>query len=178
MTGERRSIGESIPSTWIRDFIQQYVDSSREGHRFAQESQQHGDRMLTWAIGLMGAGIFSSAAFLGAATPRLRFAALLPWIAGIVLAVAGRLIAAELMGADRLAHFDRVNRLQALLLLDEERIVRSRIDLILAGGEGLKEKAAAVRRQLRWFQRCFYGVHILLALGIVAVVATAYCAAQ
>jgi len=168
------SVGQSILS--VREFIAQWAAATREGHRFAQESQEHADKMLTWAIGLMGAGIFSSKDFLADAPLNLRFAALLPWIAGIMFAVAGRLLYADLMPRNNLYHYDRVNRMESLpLMLNDEQQIRSGIDAVFNEERGLKEKAADLRRRLRYTNDCFYGAHIFLAFGIVAVVVVAYC---
>jgi hypothetical protein len=165
------SVGESVP--WVRDFITQWADGTREGHRFAKESQEHADRMLTWTIGLMGAGILASKDFLAAAPVDLRFAAFLPWIAGIVSAVAGRLLGADLMQQTNLVHYERVHSMEMLLLVPEAA-ARAGIDRVLSGKD-LKEKDADVRRRQRRTQACFYGAHVFLVLGIVAVVLVAYC---
>jgi hypothetical protein len=171
---ERRSVGQRILS--VPQFIAQWAAATREGHRFAQESLEHADKMLTWAIGLMGAGIFSSKEFLAAAPLTLRFAALLPWVAGIICAVAGRLFGADVMPRNNLHHYDRVNRMEWLpLILEDEQEIRSGIDDVLNNEGGLKKKAAAVRRRLHAANFCFYAAHILLAVGIIAVVVVAYC---
>ena len=70
--------------------------------------------MLTWAIGLMGAGIFSSKDFIADTPLNLRYAALLPRLIGIVCAVAGRLLGGELMPRNNLHHYARVNRIELL----------------------------------------------------------------
>jgi hypothetical protein len=134
--------------------------------------------MLTWALGLMGAGIFPSKDFLAAAPPGLRFAALLPWIAGIICAIGGRLLWSELMPLDDLHHYDRVHRMEMLLLLADEEQIRSGIDAVLRDEGGLKEKGADIKRRLRDTNACFHGAHIFLALGIVAVVVVAYCTSK
>lgn len=169
------SVGQSIAS--IPDFIRQWAAATREGHRFAHQSQEHADKMLTWIIGLMGAGIFSSKEFLAQAPLNLRFAALLPWIAGILFAVGGRLLAADFMPRNDLHHYDRVNRMEMLLVMSlDEAAVRNKIDVIFNNGEGLAEKEADVRRRLRRTNVCFYAAHIALALGVVCVLLVAYFA--
>lgn len=169
-------VAKSIPN--ILDFITHWAAATREGHRFAAESLEHADKMLTWAIGLMGAGIFASREFLSAAPIDLRFAAWLPWIAGIVFAVAGRLFYDDTRAHDNLYHYDRVNRIESLRLVTDETKIRAEVDIIFAGGEGIAEKGADLKRRARRANACFYGAHIFLGLGILSVVFVAYWTAR
>jgi hypothetical protein len=90
--------------------------------------------------------------------------------------VAGRLFGADVMPRNNLHHYDRVNRIEWLpLMLEDEQEIRSGIDGVLNNEGGLKKKAAAVRRRLHAANFCFYAAHILLAVGIIAVVVVAYC---
>src|SRR5690348_80563 len=142
------SVGQKVVSA--RQFITHWAAATREGHRFAQESQEHADKMLTWALGLMGAGIFSSKDFLADAPPNLRFAALLPWIAGIICAVAGRLLGSELQNHNNLLHYERLNSMESLpLIFDDDQQIRRGIDSVMNGEGGLNEKAAYLSRRLR-----------------------------
>src|SRR5262249_59570328 len=109
------SAGENIVA--VKEFIVQWAAATREGHRLAKESQEHADKTLTWVIGLMGAGIFASKDFLAGAPANLRLATLLPWIAGIMCAVAGRFLFSEFMPLSNLHHYDRVSRMQSLPLI-------------------------------------------------------------
>lgn len=90
--------------------IKNYVSGLREGHRFALDSQEQTDKMLTWAIGLMGAGILGSAEFFKPFPPTARFVAIMPWVFGILCAVAGRLVAREHPSAPPNNHPPRYNR--------------------------------------------------------------------
>jgi hypothetical protein len=168
--------GRNLPDPF--DFVSRWASPTREGHRLATASVAHADAMLTWSIGLMGGGIFASKDVLASAPVDLRFAAWLPWILGIVFAVTGRLLYDHGMARDRLHHYKRVNMIEMLLGLTDEAIVRKRIDVIFAGGEGLKEGDAAIQRIVRRANGCLYAAHICLGLGVLSVLLVAYLAAR
>jgi hypothetical protein len=73
--------------------VRWYGNSVIKGARMARKSQEHADTLLTWSVGLMGAGLFALPAFLtstcgsmGLSVPLLAS----PWGLGIVLALVGR----------------------------------------------------------------------------------------
>jgi hypothetical protein len=81
-------------------------------------SQQHEDRMLTWSIGLMGAGLFAAPSLLatpaGVANAHMAFAA--PWAAGVPLALLGRVVGGWHRDADAFHFAGKWGGLQALLV--------------------------------------------------------------
>lgn len=86
----------------IEKIIAQYSLGELEAYQGALASQEHADKMFTWAIGLMGAGIFSGHTLLSHSTPYLWLGAFSPWILGILAALAGRLVGHELRGKESL----------------------------------------------------------------------------
>jgi hypothetical protein len=153
-------------------FINSYVTGLREGHRFALDSQAHVDKMLTWAIGLMGAGILGSDEFFKAYHPTARLVAVIPWIFGILCAVAGRLVARELMDRDNLFFFQKVTRLENAPLLhrdDNDALLREVQAAI--NDEGQEDKRDALKRLRESLSKLYYAAHILLGIGVLIILA-------
>jgi len=75
----------------------------------AEASQQHQDQVLTWAIGLMGGGLFYLPNLLAqtcSIDSRPRFVLIAgPWALGILLALVGRMVSAHHRHVDNLAFF-------------------------------------------------------------------------
>jgi len=152
--------------------IKNYVEGLREGHRFAVDSQEHVDQMLTWAIGLMGAGIFGSEPFFRDYPPTATVVAILPWVLGIVCAVAGRLIARALMERDNLFFFHKVKRLESAPLrhkADEDALLREIHAAI--EDEGQENKRDAIKNLREWLSRLYYATHVLLGGGVLVILA-------
>jgi len=73
--------------------IKSYTRSLTTGSVLARKSQEHGDNMIVWATGLMGAGLFALPAFLKAACASAKgrlLPAAIPWVVGVVLSVLAR----------------------------------------------------------------------------------------
>jgi len=86
-------------------------------HEFAAKGQEHADRMLTWTLGLMGAALYTSYGLLGAAPPAARLCALAPWLAGVLCALAGRILLARVLNYGALGTHARISK---ILLLGAE----------------------------------------------------------
>jgi hypothetical protein len=151
--------------------IQRLAGVMRERFKADNETTMHGDQMLTWAIGLMGAGLFGSKDFLTQAPSTLRFVPLLPWTFGILCAVAARLLGSELSHQATVAFSGFVEELETLLFLD-------RAGMRAGLPDAIARHELNMTRLARWMRNtndCFYGAHIFLGLGIAAVLVVAYC---
>jgi hypothetical protein len=159
------------------DSIKQFAAAIRERFRINTEVTLHADTMLTWAIGLMGAGVFGSKDFLANAPIALRFAAVLPWMAGILFAVVSRVLASEMIHRASFAHYSYVGDVESVLFLDQAA-AQERLGALLAGDEKTKKQ----NEEMIWWARVtndfFYGAHVLLGFGIVAVLVVAYSAGR
>ena len=101
--GEAQQAASTTPSS-VADVAAQAGALYAEAIHQLQESSttlfKHDDAMLTWAIGLMGAGLFYANTLLADAPRGLRFVALAPWIVGILASLAGRVVGAAAQRAD------------------------------------------------------------------------------
>jgi hypothetical protein len=87
--------------------------------RMTEDSQQHEDRMLTWLLGLMGAGLFALPSLLAACSssvPSRMLWTAWPWAAGVLIALVGRVIGGMHRDADRMAFGAKWGGIQALLV--------------------------------------------------------------
>src|SRR6266850_328688 len=103
----------------VRRYIDHCVTALRDVQKLAAESQSRHDQMLIWSIGLMGAGIFSA---YGHLSIHSRFAALAPWVLGILSAIAARLIGHVVSDRDELMQFEKAHTLLALLLMPPDTL--------------------------------------------------------
>src|SRR6266567_4508625 len=98
--GEAQQAASTPPSS-IADLAAQagalYVEAIHQIHESSTTLFKHDDAMLTWAIGLMGAGLFYANTLLAAAPRGLRFLALAPWIVGILTSLAGRVVGSRVL---------------------------------------------------------------------------------
>lgn len=87
----------------LRRNVRSYAASLAATRKLTDASQRHVDRMLTWSVGLMGAGLFALPNLVTTACGPARQSVGLvaaPWAAGIMLALLGRLVAAWHREAD------------------------------------------------------------------------------
>ena len=98
--GEAQQAASTTPSS-VADVAAQAGALYAEAIHQLQESSttlfKHDDAMLTWAIGLMGAGLFYANTLLADAPRGLRFVALAPWIVGILASLAGRVVGSRVL---------------------------------------------------------------------------------
>jgi hypothetical protein len=78
------------PPKRTEEVLRAYMESVREFRLIDDAARAHLDRMLTWVIGLMGAGVLATANVSACPRRDLVWAAA-PWIVGILIAVLGRL---------------------------------------------------------------------------------------
>jgi len=85
---------EPAPSP-LEKVLLAYLDLAREFRVIAEGARMHRDKMLTWAIGLMGGGLFAVVNLAGGRCSAVGARALIwsasPWAAGVLLAVLGRI---------------------------------------------------------------------------------------
>ena len=101
---------------YLDRLIRQYAEGEKEGYDSAAALQDHTDQMLTWLLGLMGAGLIAGLPLLKNAPVRARLIAAAPWLIGILVALGGRAIAAQLRNQESLWHFEKAVRIRHLLL--------------------------------------------------------------
>src|SRR5262245_27944146 len=79
----------------VEKVLQAFGDAGREARQVQEAGRIHRDTMLTWAIGLMGGGVFAVVQLGGGPCSGLGFRPLIwaasPWVAGVLLAVVGRM---------------------------------------------------------------------------------------
>jgi hypothetical protein len=85
----------------------------------ARKSQEHGDQMVTWATGLMGAGLLALPAFLTATCGPRRISLVLPaspWAAGVIVALLARVLGGLRRDAEDTYHARKRTQIDGLLL--------------------------------------------------------------
>jgi membrane glycosyltransferase len=139
-------------------------------HEFAAKTQEHADQMLTWSLGLMGAGLYTSYGLLGAAPPAARLWALAPWLAGVLCALGGRVLLARVLNYGALGAHAKISK---ILLLS----VETDVPLVKRNWKELVENAALFAGEKKsselqpWALRFYTVTHLLFAIGVVAVAA-------
>lgn len=159
----------------LREAGKSYADSLARVRELAAAEQGKVDGMLTWTVGLMGAGLLGVHSTLG--TCGVKGVTLLwvisPWLIGILLAVLGRILAMQHRTADGLLFARKWGTLQTALMdasCSPERLALTLQNII---ADRTPEIAAALTRSRRWSRRlvfAFYLVHIAFAIGVVLVV--------
>jgi hypothetical protein len=159
----------------MREMGKSYADSLARVRELAAAEQTKVDAMLTWSVGLMGAGLLGVHSIFG--TCGVKGGALLwltaPWLIGILLAVLGRVLAMHHRTADGLFFARKWGDLQPVLLdtsLSPEGLARALQDII---GDRTPAISAAQAHSRSWSRRLtfvFYLVHICFAIGVVLVV--------
>ena len=157
---------------YLDRLIRQYAEGDKEGYDSATGLLDHLDQMLTWLLGLMGAGLIASMPLLKNAPVWARFIAAAPWLIGILVALGGRTIGAHLRDKESLWHFEKAIRIRKLLLEPTKALVELHRILNREDPE-LRKRHCWLKRHgaaLRW---CYYGSLALFGAGMIAVVAVA-----
>jgi hypothetical protein len=136
------------------------------GYDLAVKTQEHTDKMLTWAIGLMGGGLYGAYALLQCDPTHLWIWALLPWLMGILCALAGRLIEVHLLRLGSEGMHQRVSRVQLLMLETDGPLLSRNVQELF---HNLFPAETASERLLPWAQRTYYATHVLFGVGILSV---------
>ena len=153
---------------YLRALLSAAEKSYTQGHEFAAKSQEHSDAMLTWAIGLMGGGLYASYGLLNGAPTRMWMWALMPWIAGILCALGGRLLLGKIMAFGMLGAQARVSRVQLLLLETNVALIQKNFRELTENAALFDGEKKSVTLQ-RPAQILYLVTHLLFALGVVAV---------
>ena len=136
------------------------------GHDLAVKTQEHTDKMLTWAIGLMGGGLYGAYALLKCGPTHVWMWALLPWVLGILCALAGRVILAHLLKLGSEGIHKRVSRVQLLMLESDGPLLSRNIKELL---DTLFPPEIVSERLLPWSLGTYYTTHVLFGAGILSV---------
>jgi len=150
----------------LRRFIEHHVAALRDYQKIGDASQAHHDRMLTWSIGLMGAGVFAAYGHL----PTHSRGALAPWILGILFAILARLVGQVVQDKDRSLQFVKIQELLALLLLPTETPGLAKSALAVLRNEGdLRTRAGEIVGLNQYSNALSWAAYILLAACVVAI---------
>jgi hypothetical protein len=154
-----------------------YADALRATRPIAAADQAHTDQMLTWSVGLMGAGLFALPTVINAACGQnWRFwlgIVAAPWTAGILLALLGRVAAKLFRNADALAFVHRWQAVETALLRDLklEELGDRLLGIMDDQDPDIKtraERASTLGRVTDWL---FYTTQIAFGIGVVSVFA-------
>jgi hypothetical protein len=136
---------------------------------------QHDDTMLTWAIGLMGAGALY-ANNLSADAPRgLRALALAPWVLGILASITARVMGSRLLQNGATWYLTEILSFQGDVVASKDLVMTVKA-MIASLGRMAKEASKDRSGLLGWWRRLSLAAHILLGVGILAVVAVSFWA--
>lgn len=155
--------------------VRSYITALRETRPLAAASQAHADQMLTWAIGLMGAGLFTMITLLSTAChtgarPRLGWIAA-PWVIGILCALAGRIVGALHRDADNFSFVRKWQVLETMLLNQPpfHEMAARFLDVLNDKDENLEKDKQKTKCLGRWTDIFYYATHSFFALGILLV---------
>lgn len=157
--------------THLREAIKAYAGGLREGRGLAQGFQKHTDDVLTWAIGLMGAGLLALPSFTAAACPASpRQHDLLGgvWVVGILLAVAGRVVGRVHSHRDVMLFFKKTHAVESLLL-DKAAVGDVALKVLAVMNDKdpeIKQRMETGQRLNKWVQIAYYSCHVALAGGV------------
>lgn len=158
----------------VERLIRQYADGEKEAYDSATALQDHTDRILTWLLGLMGAGLIAGIPLLKSAPSGYRALAVAPWLIGIVAALGGRVIARLLRSRESLWHFEKAVRIRMLLLeRDPDEALAKLLPIVSGNDPKIKEQHAWTLRHATAMERAYYVGLALFGAGAIAVVAVA-----
>src|SRR5713226_3425274 len=122
----------------LRRVTRWYGEAFAAGMETARRSQEHGDQMVIWATGLMGAGLLALPAFLTATCGSGRMSLVLPatpWAAGVIIALLARVLANLRRDAEDIYNARKRTQIDGLLLmLIEASADPSKVTPSLPGG--------------------------------------------
>ena len=170
-----REVSEREKLRALRRNARSYANALTKTRRLTEASQEFEDTMLTWSIGLMGAGLFALPKFLSDAcgtTKHSLLAIASPWALGILLALVGRIVGTWHREADALRFAGKWGGIQGLLV----GLPRSSDDFgkqLLAYLNDTTEQLSKLTRKSRrtnwWAVRLLYATLIAFAVGMVTV---------
>jgi hypothetical protein len=152
-----------------------WLDILRLVHEASNTLFKHDDAMLTWAIGLMGAGMFYANTLLANAPDGLRFLALAPWIVGILASLAGRMIGSRILQHTGVWYMKEVLAFKGATVASKDVLVALKA-LIEALARIVAEARAQQSGLYWWWVRLSLAAHILAGTGVLTVVAVSFLA--
>ena len=161
---------------YLDRLIRQYSEGEKEAYDSAAALQDHTDQMLTWLLGLMGAGLIAGVPLLKNAPIGARFGAVAPWLVGILAALGGRTIAARLRNRESLWHFEKAVRIRKLLLAEPGKAVAELGRIINREDTELQRRHCWTKRNGAAMERWYYASLILFGVGMIALVAVLFVA--
>ena len=154
------------PQKDTKEVLRAYMESIREFRLIDDAARAHLDKMLTWVIGLLGAGVLATATAHLSGCPRRDLVwASAPWVMGILIAVLGRL-SGDLY-RDHPGLRTTAEAFEAHLELARGPDEKSAREFFARRSEEPSlQRAERAQRVARW---CYRGALILLAIGILSV---------
>jgi hypothetical protein len=152
-----------------------WLDILRQIHEASNTLFKHGDAMLTWAIGLMGAGVFYANTLLAKAPRGLRFLALAPWIVGILASLAGRMIGSRILQKNGIWYMKEVLAFKGAVVASKDLLVTVEA-LVESVARIIAEARAQQSRLYWWWLRLSLAAHILAGTGVLTVVVVSFLA--
>jgi len=175
-----------LPSTAqvaaLQGVIRWSLQAATRGYVLAKKSQEHGDRMIIWATGLMGAGLFALPTFLttacGSSEGRLVRVAI-PWVLGLLLALGARTASGLRRDREDMFFSDKRAKLEGLLLgfleasatpMTQNVFVGFRESLLMINGHAeaqMAKRYTNLRRLHLLAEALYYGALFAFGVGIV-----------
>lgn len=159
----------------LRKNARAYVSALRRTRPLAAASQRHIDRMLQWAVALMGAGLLAIPTLLETACEikRSPFPVWLaaPWLAGVVVALLGRIAGGFHRDADNFHFVRKWQSMETLLLREPDFDTLSKwfFEIMNDRDSDLARDLRKVKR-LSWIvDMTYYASTILLVGGLLVV---------
>ena len=153
---------------YLRSLLSSAEKAYTRGHEYAVKSQEHTDAMLTWAIGFMGAGLYTTYSLRGGAPGWARLLALTPWLLGVLCALAGRIVLARVLNYDALGAHARNSKILLLMLETNVQLVKQNWKE-LTENDALFDGEKKAKSLAPWTERLYGVTHLLFGLGLIGV---------
>ena len=176
--GEAQQAASTTPSS-VADVAAQAGALYAEAIHQLQESSttlfKHDDAMLTWAIGLMGAGLFYANTLLADAPRGLRFVALARWIVGILASLAGRVVGSRVLQKTAGWYIKEILAFKGAVISPKKDDLLATVKAVIEGVLRLITEVRAQQAGLYWWWvRLSLAAHILAGTGVLTVVAVSF----
>src|SRR2546427_1551347 len=152
-----------------------WAEAIRQIHENSTALFKHDDAMLTWAIGLMGAGVFYANTLLADSPHWLRFFALAPWIVGILASLPGRVVGSRVLQNTSGWYLKELVAFRGdAIALKKADIVATAMSMIRPGIRLVSDFHEQQAGSYWWWTRLSLAAHILAGTGFLAVVAVSF----
>lgn len=152
-----------------------YASGLRDAQPLASASQAHADQMLTWSIGLMGAGLFALPTVLKSACqvdPQRALVSLAtPWVVGILVALSGRLVGGLRRDTDDLLFLGKWQIVEAMLLrgLNANELGRQLLAVMRDEDPKIAKRVRRLKRLDKLAEVLYWLTHVAVGAGIVTI---------